>query len=209
MDKLTEGAARERGRVRITALKAMQIKDDSGQTLVKVETDSGLAGYGEAGATGPVTRAHLHWMEPMLIGQDPLSIEKLYLRMTTPAAHLPRPRAHRQRRGHGAVGPGGQDPEPAGQRAAHRPPARGHRAVLHRRAGRHARSRRLQSLGAGGAGRPGRLSHLQDGLRRCAHQPVRPAAGRDRAPQHDAQAKRDRRRRPGLRQHPRSARAGL
>jgi L-alanine-DL-glutamate epimerase-like enolase superfamily enzyme len=73
----------ERERVRITAIKAMQLDDQSGQTLVKVETDSGLEGYGEAGSTGPVTRSHLRWLEPMLLGENPLNVEKLYLRMTT------------------------------------------------------------------------------------------------------------------------------
>lgn len=83
MANLEERVERERGHVKITAIKAMQINDQSGQTLVKVETDAGLTGYGEAGSTGPMTRAHLKWMEPMLIGEDPLNIDKLYVRMTT------------------------------------------------------------------------------------------------------------------------------
>jgi L-alanine-DL-glutamate epimerase-like enolase superfamily enzyme len=83
MATFDERAERERGHVKITAIKAMQINDQSGQTLVKVETDAGITGYGEAGSTGPMTRAHLQWMEPLLIGQDPLNVEKLYVRMTT------------------------------------------------------------------------------------------------------------------------------
>ncbi len=54
----------EKSRVRITALKAMELKDSAGQSLVKVETDGGLEGYGEAGASGPVVRAHLKETEP-------------------------------------------------------------------------------------------------------------------------------------------------
>jgi L-alanine-DL-glutamate epimerase-like enolase superfamily enzyme len=42
----------------------MELKDSAGQLLVKVETDGGLEGYGEAGASGPVVRAHLKETEP-------------------------------------------------------------------------------------------------------------------------------------------------
>ena len=49
----------EKNRVRITDVKAMQLKDQAGQSLVKVETDAGVDGVGEAGASGPMVRAHL------------------------------------------------------------------------------------------------------------------------------------------------------
>jgi L-alanine-DL-glutamate epimerase-like enolase superfamily enzyme len=82
----------ETNRVHITDIKAMQIHY-AGQTLVKVETDSGLFGIGEAGATGPVVRAHLQVLKPLLIGADPLAIEKLFHTMTsqmhTYRAHIP------------------------------------------------------------------------------------------------------------------------
>ena len=77
----------EKSRVRITALKAMELKDSAGQSLVKVETDGGLEGYGEAGASGPVVRAHLKDMEPVLLNEDPLSVERLYERC--PQANIP------------------------------------------------------------------------------------------------------------------------
>jgi L-alanine-DL-glutamate epimerase-like enolase superfamily enzyme len=70
-------AASERGRVRITALKALQLKQHC-QSLIKVETDAGLYGLGEAGVSGPVARAQLLNLEPFLLGQDPLDIERLY-----------------------------------------------------------------------------------------------------------------------------------
>ncbi|MFH1007429.1 MAG: mandelate racemase/muconate lactonizing enzyme family protein [Candidatus Latescibacterota bacterium] len=83
----------ERGRVRITAVKAMELRDGGGQTLVKVETDSGLFGVGEAGGRGPAIRAGLQWLEQILIGADPLGIDKLYQQMTgmqhTYRAHMP------------------------------------------------------------------------------------------------------------------------
>ena len=36
----------------------MELKDSAGQPLVKVETDTGLEGYGEAEASGPVVRLY-------------------------------------------------------------------------------------------------------------------------------------------------------
>jgi L-alanine-DL-glutamate epimerase-like enolase superfamily enzyme len=72
----------EQGKVRITAIKAVQLRNH-GQTLVKVETDSGLFGIGEAGALGPIVRANLRdYFEPRLIGQDPLNVDKLWHVMT-------------------------------------------------------------------------------------------------------------------------------
>ena len=68
--------------MKITAIKALQLRNH-GQSIVKVETDEGLFGLGEAGAPGPVVRAHLaDYFEPLLLGQDPLCIEKLYTVMT-------------------------------------------------------------------------------------------------------------------------------
>ena len=71
----------EKNRVRITDVKAMQLKNQAGQSLVKVETDAGIYGIGEAGASGPMVRAHLHNLAPILIGSDPLEIDKLYTHM--------------------------------------------------------------------------------------------------------------------------------
>ncbi len=83
----------EKNRVRITGVKAMQLKNQAGQSLVKVETDVGIYGIGEAGASGPMVRAHLHNLAPMLIGKDPLEIDKLYTlmvnRMHTYRSNIP------------------------------------------------------------------------------------------------------------------------
>ncbi len=68
--------------MRITAIKAIQLREH-GQSIVKVETDEGVYGLGEAGAPGPVVRANLQdYFLPRLIGQDPLCIERLYHLMT-------------------------------------------------------------------------------------------------------------------------------
>ena len=93
MPAMNEAAASERERVRITGLKAMELRDSAGQSLVRVETDSGLCGIGEAGVAGPACRANLQWLERVLIGADPLNIDKLYHQMMglqhTYQAHVP------------------------------------------------------------------------------------------------------------------------
>ena len=93
MSIVDERAEGERGRVRITGLKAMELRNSTGQSLVRVETDSGLFGLGEAGVDGPACRANLRWLERVLIGADPLNIDKLYHQMMglqhTYQAHVP------------------------------------------------------------------------------------------------------------------------
>ncbi len=82
MTDLGERAESERGHVRITGVTAMQLRNSTGQSLVRVDTDSGLFGIGEAGARGPMCRAHLEWLAgKVLIGADPLNIDKLYHQM--------------------------------------------------------------------------------------------------------------------------------
>ena len=73
----------ERGKIKITSIQAMQLKKHP-QTLIKVETDAGLIGYGEAGTHGPIVRAHIEKeVLPLLKGQDPLEVELHYERMVT------------------------------------------------------------------------------------------------------------------------------
>ena len=82
-----------RGKVKITSIKAMQIRDIAGNCLIRIDTDAGLTGYGEAGATGPMARGRIETMKGMLIGKDPLSIEQHFHNMTTLMhtymAHIP------------------------------------------------------------------------------------------------------------------------
>lgn len=81
------------GKVKITAIKAMAVKNIAGNCLIRIETDAGLTGYGEAGSTGPMARARIDTMKAMLIGQDALSIERHFHNMTTLMhtymAHIP------------------------------------------------------------------------------------------------------------------------
>ncbi len=76
------GPASEHHRVKITALKAMELQG-AGQTLVRVDTDAGISGIGEAGAPVPVVRGNLKVMEKLLLGEDPLAIDRLYTTMTS------------------------------------------------------------------------------------------------------------------------------
>ena len=67
------------GQVKITAIKALQVKPAG--TLIRVETDAGLCGYGECGGTGPYARFAIATLEGPrlphlgLIGKDPLAIQ--------------------------------------------------------------------------------------------------------------------------------------
>lgn len=86
-------AAQEKGRVKITAVKAMQIRGIANNCLIRIETDAGLTGYGEAGSSGPMARARIETMKGLLLGQDPLAIERHFHQMSslmhTYTAHIP------------------------------------------------------------------------------------------------------------------------
>lgn len=76
-------AAPDAGKLKITAVKAMAIRNIANNCLIKIETDSGLVGYGEAGASGPMARARIETMRNLLIGKDPLAIEVHFHQMTS------------------------------------------------------------------------------------------------------------------------------
>src|SRR5580693_1150776 len=86
-------AASNVNRVKITNIRAMAIRNIAGNCLIRISTDSGLVGYGEAGATGPMARARIETMKSLLIGKDPLLIEVHFQNMTslmhTYMAHIP------------------------------------------------------------------------------------------------------------------------
>ena len=72
-------AAPARDQVKITAIQAMQVKDPG--TLIKIETDAGIAGYGPCGGNGPFARNVIAQLEGGrlphlgLLGKDPLAIQ--------------------------------------------------------------------------------------------------------------------------------------
>jgi len=93
IERLHAYAEPHKGKVKITNVKAMQIANIAGNCLIKIETDAGLVGYGEAGSTGPMARARIETMKRFLIGKDPLNIELHFHEMTslmhTYMAHIP------------------------------------------------------------------------------------------------------------------------
>src|SRR6202022_3219421 len=80
-------------KIKITGISAMALNNIAGNSLIRIDTDSGLTGYGEAGATGPMARARIETMKSLLIGKDPLTIEVHFHNMTslmhTYMAHIP------------------------------------------------------------------------------------------------------------------------
>lgn len=68
-----------RGQIKITAIKAMELNDR--RTLIKIETDAGIDGYGECHGSGPFAREAIAALDGPrlphlgLIGKDPLAIE--------------------------------------------------------------------------------------------------------------------------------------
>ena len=70
--------------VKITAIKALQLDNVGDGCIVRVETDAGVVGYGEAGCTAKMARARLDQMQRVWMGADPLAIENLFYKMTAP-----------------------------------------------------------------------------------------------------------------------------
>jgi len=101
LNNYLEYSASGRNSVRITAIKAMQLDFQFDGCLIKIETDAGITGYGEAGVNSKIARehiAHLDWAlqrarggSERLIGSDPLSIERHYYRMTQMQYPMPPP----------------------------------------------------------------------------------------------------------------------
>jgi L-alanine-DL-glutamate epimerase-like enolase superfamily enzyme len=69
--------------VKITAIKTLGIDNVGDGCLIRIETDAGLVGYGEAGLPSAAARSRIEMMAPQLIGQDPLAIERHFYRMAS------------------------------------------------------------------------------------------------------------------------------
>jgi L-alanine-DL-glutamate epimerase-like enolase superfamily enzyme len=70
--------------VKVRDLKVMMLQGPRTYTLVKLESDAGLAGIGEAyGSPGVGVKEQVLALRPQLIGQDPLEIEKIYVGLGT------------------------------------------------------------------------------------------------------------------------------
>ncbi len=71
-----------KNQVKITATKAMQLDFQGDGCLIKIETDAGLVGYGEAGVSAKVARAYL-FEKGFFVGEDPLEIGRHFFQMTS------------------------------------------------------------------------------------------------------------------------------
>ena len=74
-------AASEFGRVKIRAVKTASVMINYPAHLVKIETDSGLFGIGEAFNRDGVID-HIRALAPYVIGEDPLQVDYLFQKMT-------------------------------------------------------------------------------------------------------------------------------
>lgn len=79
---LERAAAQHTGKVKITGFQIRPVSRLA-HTYIKIETDAGLAGYGESGVSGPMMHAWRERYKPVLMGKDPLAIEALHMRMAT------------------------------------------------------------------------------------------------------------------------------
>ncbi len=66
--------------MKITDLRAITI---DGSKIVRVDTDEGIHGYGEAnwGAKGPVPRDFILALKPMILGHDPTNVEEVMIQI--------------------------------------------------------------------------------------------------------------------------------
>lgn len=80
-----------RNQIKITDIKNIVLKNQW-KSLVKVETDAGISGYGESGAAGEIFRGWVHHGNRPIIdklrGEDPLAIERHYHEMSNQVHNL-------------------------------------------------------------------------------------------------------------------------
>src|SRR5947209_764270 len=79
-------AAALRKKVKITDVKIMIVRGSWDWNLIKIETDSGLYGIGEAYWGWGVKDMVLNKLAPIIIGEDPLNVDKLYTKMLMQSA---------------------------------------------------------------------------------------------------------------------------
>ncbi len=79
-------AAAAQKKVKITDVKCMIVRGTWDWNLIKIETDSGLYGIGEAYWGWGVKDLVLNKMKPIIVGEDPLNVDKLYTKMLMQSA---------------------------------------------------------------------------------------------------------------------------
>lgn len=70
-----------RKKVKITDVKCMIVRGTWDWNLIKIETDAGISGIGEAYWGPGVKDLVLHQLKPIILGEDPLNVDKLYTKM--------------------------------------------------------------------------------------------------------------------------------
>jgi L-alanine-DL-glutamate epimerase-like enolase superfamily enzyme len=70
-----------RKKVKITDVKCMIVRGTWDWNLIKIETDAGISGIGEAYWGPGVKDLVLNQLKPLVIGEDPLNVDKLYHKM--------------------------------------------------------------------------------------------------------------------------------
>jgi L-alanine-DL-glutamate epimerase-like enolase superfamily enzyme len=78
---LHELAAQHKGKVKITDVKVMIVRGTWDWNLVRVDTDAGVYGIGEAYWGFGVKDLILNQLKPLVIGEDPFNVDKLYTKM--------------------------------------------------------------------------------------------------------------------------------
>src|SRR5947209_6737037 len=73
-------------KIKITDVKIMIVRGSWDWNLIKVETDSGLYGIGEAYWGWGVKDLVLNKLKPIIVGEDPLNVDKLYTKMLMQSA---------------------------------------------------------------------------------------------------------------------------
>src|SRR4030095_7286697 len=79
-------SAKQKGKVRITNVKCMIVRGTWDWNIIKVETDSGLYGLGEAYWGWGVKDLVVNKLCPIVVGEDPLNVDKLYTKMLMESA---------------------------------------------------------------------------------------------------------------------------
>ena len=79
-------AAALKGKIKITDVKCMIVHGTWDWNLIKIETDSGLYGIGEAYWGWGVKDLVVNKMKGIIVGEDPLNVDKLYTKMLMQSA---------------------------------------------------------------------------------------------------------------------------
>src|SRR5664279_4574519 len=79
-------AAAQQKKVKITDVKCMIVRGTWDWNLIKIETDSGLYGIGEAYWGWGVKDLVVNKLAPIVRGEDPLNVDKLYTKMLMESA---------------------------------------------------------------------------------------------------------------------------